>query len=80
MEFIIPNKLYTNGFYQLYTYDETYQGHYKGKHFINEIQFEEKDYYYTLKNVILKSMNMELKSYIEKEFDILANECLAKLD
>jgi hypothetical protein len=28
----------------------------------------------------LKSMNMELKSYIEKEFDILANECLAKLD
>lgn len=61
---IIHNK----NLYQLYTYDHTYEGRYKGKHYIGKGYFKDKDTYYWWSNHE-RSLNNELKSYIDSLFN-----------
>lgn len=79
IEFKFSNLMWSKPYYSLYTYDSSYEGYYKGKHYINDIELEDNDYYYTLHNHILTSMNKELNDYLVSKFDILIEEYLAKL-
>ena len=50
IEFKFSNLMWSKPYYSLYTYDSSYEGYYKGKHYINDIELEDNDYYYTLHN------------------------------
>ena len=78
IEFKFSNLQYTKPSYKVYTYDNSFKGRYKGKHFINEIQLEDNNDVNIIKNEILRTMNKELHDYLEAKFDLLVEEVMKK--
>lgn len=63
--------------YQLYTYDESYKGYYKGKHYIGQMYFTNQDADYTM--LFNKDINTELYSYIDNQFEKVITDCIEEL-
>lgn len=61
--------------YQLFTYDETYNGRYKGKHYIGDSFFNDNNTFY-MWSQIERELNKELHLYLSSLFDKVIEQIL----
>lgn len=69
--------IHTNCNYKLYTYDDRYNGYFKGKHFIGQMYFGNMDSDYNKIDII--KINNELYSFIDSQFEIVIEDCVKEL-
>ncbi len=69
--------IHKKDYYQLYRYDDSYKGHYKGKHYIGKMYFYNQDADYS--RLCNKDINTELYSYIDNRFEKVIADCIEEL-
>ena len=63
--------------YELYTYDESYKGYYKGKHYIGHMYFYNQDLDY--RRLFSTNIMNEFYSYIDLQFEKAIADCTVEL-
>lgn len=69
--------IFDNNKYQLFTFDPTYEGRYRGKHYIGSVKIDSVRY---TPDYIIKCFNEELQMYISNLFDESITSNLAEIE